>query len=234
MACYGRNRRKAGKSCKKKVNKNNRKRVYSKPKKIRPNKTKGRVRIKKPKRQTSYKEVEFQPKSTKRKRKVKLEQPNKLGQQPSVEVVEKPQVQNQEIVTEGVTPVTKKDGGYVEWDNGSYKGVYKEEALRNLRPDLFSAKADIGKQSKTNFGTNFPKIASKGEIYIRVDVLPNRVYKFDGSRWIEVNKNVSTAYLADANYIKYLTQKVQNKEYDLDLLSDEEKDLVEEELNKPN
>lgn len=163
-----------------------------------------------------------------------MEATNKLEQQSSVEVVQQPQEQTTEIITEGVTPITKKDGGYVEWDNGSYKGVYKEEALKNLRPDLFSAKADMGKQSSSNFGTNFPKIASKGEIFVRVDVLPNRVYKFDGSRWIEMNKNFSTSYLADTNYIEYLAQKVRNKEYDIDLLSNEEKDLVEEILKRPN
>jgi hypothetical protein len=161
-----------------------------------------------------------------------------VGQQPSVEVVkelkEQTQEQNVTIQTENVTPITKKDGGYVEWDNGSYTGVYKEEALRNLRPDLFSAKADLNKQSTSNFGTNFPKMASKGEIFVRVDVLPNRVYKFDGKRWIEVNKNLSTSYLADENYIKHLAKKVKNKEYDIDLLSNEEKDLVEEELKNQN
>lgn len=163
-----------------------------------------------------------------------MEKPNQLEQQPSVKPVQRPQEQNQEIITTGVTPIIKKDGGYLEYDNGNYKGIYKEEALQNLRPDLFSAKATLGKQSSSNFGSNFPKIAGRGEIFVRVDVLPNRVYKFDGLRWIEMNKNLSTSYLADTNYIEYLAQKVRNKEYDIDLLSNEEKDLVEEKLNKPN
>lgn len=118
-------------------------------------------------------------------------------------------------------------GGYVEYDSK----LFQKDALKELRPDLFSVRADVGAQSSTNFGSNFPKISKKGEIFVRVDVLPNRVYKFDGRRWIEVNKAVSNTYLTDQNYLNFLIEKVGNGEYDLDTLTDVEKEFVLEHLN---
>jgi hypothetical protein len=83
----------------------------------------------------------------------------------------------------------------------------------------------------TSFGSQFPKFAHKGDTFIRVDVLPNRVFKFDGKRWFEINKDTVDAYLYDDNYIKYLIAKIDNGEYDPELLSDKEKEQIESYLN---
>jgi hypothetical protein len=104
-----------------------------------------------------------------------------LVEQPNVEILPKSKTETKEIITEGVTPVHIKSDGYVEFENK----LFQKEALKELRPDLFSIKADTGYQSQTNFGTSFPKVATKGDIFVRVDVMPNRVFKFDG------NKNIS-------------------------------------------
>lgn len=129
-----------------------------------------------------------------------------------------------------MTPIHDKGGGYVEYDNK----LFQKEALRELRPDLFSAKADVGVKSNSNFGTAFPRIAAKGDIFVRVDVLPNRVYKFDGRSWIELNKSVSKTYLSDQNYLDFLVEKVGKGEYDLDILTEDEKDYVSEYLKNQN
>jgi hypothetical protein len=56
------------------------------------------------------------------------------------------------------------------------------------------------------------------------------VFKFDGTRWIEVNKNQSDAYLHDQKYIQYLVDKIEKGEYDVELLSDNEHAQIEEHL----
>jgi hypothetical protein len=61
-------------------------------------------------------------------------------------------------------------------------------------------------------------------------VLPNRVFKFDGARWIEVNKNQSDTYLHDQKYIQYLVDKLEKGEYDVELLSDNERVQIEQHL----
>ena len=86
----------------------------------------------------------------------------------------------------------------------------------------------------SSFGTQFPKIAKKKDIFVRVDVIPNRVYRFEGTKWIEINKDLSSTYLYDQEYIKYLVDKIDKGEYDIDLLSDQEKIQIEDFLSSQN
>lgn len=159
-----------------------------------------------------------------------METTNDLVEQPDTKVVEKAEPVNKEIITEGVTPVHDKGGGYVEFEDK----LFQKDALKELRPDLFSAKADINKtQNNTNFGTVFPKIASKGDIFVRVDVLPNKVFKFDGKKWIEVNKDLTDSYLSN-DYVNYLIDKVGKAEVDLDQLSESERERILEQLKTQN
>ncbi len=134
-----------------------------------------------------------------------------------------------EIITENVTkekPYKELEGGYVHFED---KQIHKD-ALKSLRPDLFRLTADSTMPSTSNFGTKFPSIASKGDIFVRVDILPNRVYKFDGAKWIEINKSVSDTYLHDQKYIQYLIGKIEKGEYDVELLSENEKIQIEQYL----
>ena len=130
------------------------------------------------------------------------------------------------VKTEGVT-LQESDGGYVSFEG---KSVSKS-ALQGLRPDLFLARPD-DTQSLTSFGTQFPKFAKKGSIFVRVDLLPNRVFKFNGEKWIEINKDLTDSYLYDEEYIKYLVNKIDSGEYDVDLLSDNERTQIEHYLDK--
>jgi hypothetical protein len=49
---------------------------------------------------------------------------------------------------------------------------------------------------------------------------------------MQVNKDQSTSYTYDQEYIKYLVGKVENGEYDVELLSEIEKQQIEEYLTK--
>ena len=147
-----------------------------------------------------------------------------MEQQSTVEVVQKPKEQVKEVTEEVVTkrrPVTDLGDGYVEYQDK----LYKKEALQDLSPELFRVKADDVYQSKTNFGTNFPKWASKGDIFVRVDMLPNKVFKFDGNRWIEVNKQNTTSYM-DEKYIEHLIQKIDSGEFDTTHLTEQEEEQI--------
>lgn len=126
-----------------------------------------------------------------------------------------------------MTPVHIKSDGYVEFEDK----LFQRAALKELRPDLFSIKADTAYQSQTNFGTSFPKIATKGDIFVRVDVMPNRVFKFDGQKWIEVAKDKTDTYLYDQEYLKYLIAQIDQGLYDVELLSESEQDQIKAYLN---
>jgi hypothetical protein len=136
-----------------------------------------------------------------------------------------------DIVTEGVTipkPFKELEGGYVTFEG---KHMHRD-VLMGAHPEVFKLVADSARSSNTSFGTEFPKVAEKGDTFVRVDVLPNRVYKFDGTRWIMVNKDTSKSYIHDQEYIKYLVSKIDSGEYDIELLSESEKEQIEEYLTK--
>lgn len=130
----------------------------------------------------------------------------------------------QVVKTEGVT-LQESEGGYVSFEG---KSVSKN-ALQGLRPDLFAARPDD--EAPSGFGTEFPKFAKKGTVFVRVDLLPNRVYKFNGSKWLEINKDLTDTYLYDDEYIRYLVSKIETGEYDVDLLSENEKMQIENYLD---
>jgi hypothetical protein len=82
------------------------------------------------------------------------------------------------------------------------------------------------------FGTSFPSNSGKGDMFLRVDQLPSALYKFNGTNWIEVDKQLSDQYLYDEAYIDHLIEKIGTGEYDLELLSDAERESIEKRLIK--
>ena len=132
-----------------------------------------------------------------------------------------------EVLLEPTKPYKELEGGYVMFEDRHYQ----IEALRSLRPDIFMLTADSQRTISTNFGIKFPDVANKGDVFVRVDSLPNRVYKYEGRKWIEVQKEQSDTYLHNQKYIKYLIEKIEKGEYDLDLLSETEKEQIELFLN---
>lgn len=133
-----------------------------------------------------------------------------------------------EVEASNTIPYQELDGGYVMFDG---KHMHKD-VLLGMRPDMLRLVADSATLTSTGFGTSFPALAKKGDTFVRVDLLPNKVYKFDGKRWMQVNKDQSTSYTYDQEYIKYLVGKVENGEYDVELLSEIEKQQIEEYLTK--
>lgn len=148
-----------------------------------------------------------------------------MEEKPSVESVKAPVAPKEIDTSENVTPIHNTGNGYVEFEGKQFQ----RDALKELRPDLFRLRADDGYKVNSNFGTQFPKIASKGDLFVRVDVLPNRVFKFDGKKWIEQNKDLTQSYL-DNGYIEFLIDKLNRGEYDLDQLTDNEKSELEDYL----
>ena len=141
------------------------------------------------------------------------------------EIVE--ELSDTEVLIESEKPYKELAGGYVMFEDKHYQ----MDALKSLRPDVFMATADSQRSISTNFGIKFPAGANKGDVFVRVDSLPNHVYKYDGRKWIEIQKEQSDTYLHNQKYIKYLVEKIEKGEYDLDLLSETEKEQIELFLN---
>jgi hypothetical protein len=97
-------------------------------------------------------------------------------------------------------------------------------------PD-FSIGAESTTPVNAGFGTNFPPNPIKGDMYLRVDYLPSRLYKWNEKKWIEVDKTKTDSFAYDQAYIQHLIEKIDSGEYDVDLLTDVEREQISRYLN---
>lgn len=151
--------------------------------------------------------------------------------EPQTNVVEQQSepVVHDEIETTGVTTLAEihhPNDGYV-----TYQGkVINVQALKHLRPDLvMSASSPV---NEILFGSQFPNQARSGDIYIRVDQNPHRVFKFNNVKWIELDRNQNTTYLQNAEYVQYLISKIYTGEIDIQSLTEVEQEEIKAHLNK--
>ena len=110
------------------------------------------------------------------------------------------------------------------------ESLYERGVIEELPWDDLAAKIDSEEFAHVDFGTQFPSNPSRGDTYIRVDYLPTKLFKYNGAKWIEIDKNVSDSFTYNDDYIEHLIQKVGSGEYDPDLLNDNERDQIEQRL----
>ena len=90
----------------------------------------------------------------------------------------------------------------------------------------------LGHPSSTDFGTEFPSNPRKGDVYLRTDYLPNRLFKFNDYKWIEVDKDQTDLYAYDNMYIKHLIEEIDAGRYDTEMLTNTEREQIAQYLNK--
>lgn len=93
---------------------------------------------------------------------------------------------------------------------------------------------NMSRPAESSFGYEFPDNVEKGYMFLRVDYRPSKLFKYNGRKWIEVDKSKTDSYSYDELYIQYLIEKLKTGEYDIDQLSATEQDLVAEQLQKNN
>ena len=116
-----------------------------------------------------------------------------------------------------------------------YKGkVYNLDAFNKLYPSM-AIQADnetLENASQCGFGERFPDNPMKGDMFIRTDYLPDRLFKWNGIKWIEVDKNTTDSYTYNQAYIQHLIQKLEAGEYEIEDLSDAEQAQVEQQIEE--
>ena len=83
---------------------------------------------------------------------------------------------------------------------------------------------------KSGFGNILPETGNKGDTFIVTWPVPNRLYKHNGDAWISIDRSHQDSYTHDVAYIDYLIQQVSQGIYDPELLSDSERDQIEQRI----
>ena len=85
--------------------------------------------------------------------------------------------------------------------------------------------------ASSSFGSGgFPSHAIKGDTFVKTDVLPSTLHKFNGTKWIEINKDNTDVFAYNEEYIQHLIAKLGSGEYDPELLNDAERSQIEQQL----
>ena len=86
----------------------------------------------------------------------------------------------------------------------------------------------------SSFGSEFPATANKGDLFLRTDYLPTKLFKYSGDHWFELDKSNTDSYAYNDQYIEYLIEKLKTGEYDSDDLSDAEHEQIAQYLQGRN
>jgi hypothetical protein len=81
------------------------------------------------------------------------------------------------------------------------------------------------------FGQVLPDNPTKGYQFLNTGYIPSKLFKYNGTKWIEVDKSLTDSYAYNSAYIEYLMDKIESGEYDPELLSSVEHEQIEFKLN---
>ena len=77
----------------------------------------------------------------------------------------------------------------------------------------------------------FPKHPDKGDLFVRVDSLPNRLYRYTGTNWMQLDKEITDTYLNE-DYVDHLTDQVVKGVTDVEDLTRQEQEEVENAIQR--
>ena len=144
----------------------------------------------------------------------------------------------QEIETSDAEPDTEDEAENVKAAIKQWKAQNPTKTIKEERAKLATGRIqelpwmrlladnDLGRELTSGFGVSFPTSPIKGDTFMRVDQMPNVLYKFNGHHWIIVDKNLTDNYTYDDAYLEHLIAKLTSGEYDPDMLSDAEADAI--------
>lgn len=125
------------------------------------------------------------------------------------------------------------------WKEQNPDSTLKEQRARLARGEISELpwmalidNAELEPPPRIDFGTEFPIAARKGDTFMRVDRLPNELYKFNGSDWMAVDKNLTDSYTYETAYLDYLIEALEKGQYELDHLNDSEREQIARRLSE--
>jgi len=95
------------------------------------------------------------------------------------------------------------------------------------RPGDYVTAPAFARKPVAGFGTDFPDNPQRGDLFLRTDFKPTRLFKWNDTKWIEINKGTTDAYTYNDAYIQYLAEKLFSGEYSIDDLSEVEQQQIQ-------
>jgi hypothetical protein len=86
----------------------------------------------------------------------------------------------------------------------------------------------------SSFGSTFPTDPNRGDLFLRTDYLPTKLFKYNGADWFELDKANTDTYAYNDQYIEYLIEKLKTGEYDTDDITDAEHEQIAQYLQGRN
>jgi len=140
-------------------------------------------------------------------------------------IVEKPVEVIREVIKEVPVEVIKEVEKVVE---------IPAAIEQQLAPQVDSFDPFAQKGSAT-FGTAWPANPAKGDLFLKVDSKPNKLYKWNSRKWIEIDRQrVNDTLVYDKKYIDYVIDQVRRGHRDYEDLSDIEKSQVVARIREQN
>lgn len=118
-----------------------------------------------------------------------------------------------------------------------HDGIHDPEPINYISPNAvvipdLSINAEVDPNAvEAGFGTVFPLNPNRGDMFLRVDYLPSKLFKWNEKKWIEVDRENSDQIAYDQEYIKHLVEKIDSGEYDVELLTPTEEEQIQRYLN---
>jgi hypothetical protein len=115
--------------------------------------------------------------------------------------------------------------------------VPKQEAVDSDNkieiPSFAATDLDDSRAIHADFGSNdqIPANPQRGDMFLRTDVLPNVLLKWNGLKWIEIPKYTTDQYVYNQDYIQDLIKRIEAGKYSVDFLSELEQEQIQRYLN---
>jgi len=109
-------------------------------------------------------------------------------------------------------------------DNG-YENIAQD--IERKRNGIQADNVEIDRPD-ASFGNKFPLRPNRGHYHVHTGVLPSKLYKFTGSTWVEVDKDIADSYTHNEAYMRYLIDKLALKEITKEDLTETEYNMITE------
>lgn len=143
-------------------------------------------------------------------------------------VIEVPAKEDQETIAQLKEEVAKLLAEYEELKSKPRPTAPSQKEVDWVKQQI-SAKSDfdIGSTGSATFGTTWPTNPARGDLFLKVDTKPNRLYKWNARKWIEIDRGrVDDTLAYDPAYIDHLIEQVKKGWREFEELSDVEKSQI--------